>query len=141
MAGAAGVMFAGLTGAASFAPFDTSRSISLLAYAVIAGIASVPGALIGGLIVTLSTLNFGNGVATGASGSAVTMVTGAGLIAAVLLAPSGLAGALRSATARFAPTRHPAGGAAPPDGASEITLGPSAGAEQPTAPIKTSAGA
>ena len=42
---------------ASGAPFDFTRSITLLAYAVIVGVASVPGALLGGVIVTLSTLS------------------------------------------------------------------------------------
>lgn len=93
LAGVAGVVFAGLTGSASSTPFDTTRSITLLAYAVIAGAGSVPGAVIGGLIVTMSTLSYGSDeVASGLSGSLVTLTTGAVLVTVMLVAPTGLAG-------------------------------------------------
>ncbi len=106
LAGVAGVVFAGLTGAASSTPFDTTRSITLLAYAVIAGAGSVPGAVLGGLIVTVSTLSFGgNGVASGLSGSMVTLLTGGVLIVVMLVAPTGLAGLAQDLRERWRSAR------------------------------------
>jgi branched-chain amino acid transport system permease protein len=103
IAGTAGVLFAGLTGSASSAPFDTTRSITLLAYAVIAGAGSVPGAILGGGIVTLSTLSFGaSGVGGGGAGSATTLATGVALVAVLLVAPTGLAGLAARARGRWA---------------------------------------
>lgn len=94
LAGLAGALYAGLVQGASGAPFDFTRSITLLAYAVIIGVASVPGAVFGGLIVTLSTLDFGKttDVANGATTSTVTMVTGLLLIGVLAVAPDGFAG-------------------------------------------------
>jgi branched-chain amino acid transport system permease protein len=94
IAGLAGALYAGLLQGASGAPFDFTRSITLLAYAVIVGVASVPGAFFGGLIVTSSTLTVGatDQVASGRSASLVTALTGLLLIGVLLVAPDGLAG-------------------------------------------------
>ena len=110
VAGLAGVLFSGLAHLAGYAPFDFSRSISLLAYAVIAGIGSVPGAVVGGGIVTLSALSVGGGsgdIPSGAGASMVTVLTGAALIVTVIGAPSGLAGLVSSARARLVPAGPP----------------------------------
>ena len=94
IAGLAGALYAGLLQGASGAPFDFTRSITLLAYAVIVGVASVPGAFFGGLIVTSSTLTVGatDQVASGRSVSFVTAATGLLLIGVLMTAPDGLAG-------------------------------------------------
>ncbi|MEO6203796.1 MAG: branched-chain amino acid ABC transporter permease, partial [Mycobacteriales bacterium] len=94
IAGLAGALYAGLLQGASGAPFDFTRSITLLAYAVIVGVASVPGAFFGGLIVTSSTLTVGatDQVASGRSVSLVTALTGLLLIGVLISAPDGLAG-------------------------------------------------
>ncbi|HUR14810.1 MAG TPA: ABC transporter permease [Mycobacteriales bacterium] len=94
LAGLAGACYAGLNQIATGNAFDTTRSISLLAYAVVAGVGSIPGAVLGGVIVTLSTLSFGDSseVASGFSASAISTVTGMVLIAVLRFAPDGLAG-------------------------------------------------
>lgn len=94
LAGVAGALYAGLNQIATGAAFDTNRSISLLAYAVVAGVGSVPGAVLGGVIVTLSTLSFGSSsdIASGFSASATSAATGVILIAVLRFAPEGLTG-------------------------------------------------
>jgi len=94
LAGVAGALYAGLTGVATSTPFDTTRSILLLAFAMIAGVGSVPGALLGGLIVTFTTLTFGasNSIASGAEAASVTAITGMVFIGVMRIAPHGLAG-------------------------------------------------
>ncbi len=96
LAGLAGALYAGLLQGASGAPFDFTRSITLLAYAVIVGVASVPGAVFGGVIVTLSTLTLGatDQVASGRAASVVTLLTGALLVAVLNASPDGVAGAV-----------------------------------------------
>lgn len=96
LAGLAGALYAGLVGNASGAPFDFTRSITLLAYTVIVGVGSVPGAVLGGFIVTFSTLSFGasDEVAEGGTASIVTLITGVLLIAVVALRDSGVVGRL-----------------------------------------------
>jgi sulfate-transporting ATPase len=103
IAGLAGALYAGLLQGASGAPFDFTRSITLLAYTVIVGVASVPGAIFGGFIVTLSTLTIGGTaeVASGRSAALVTFVTGAFLIGILMLAPDGIAGVLSRALRRL----------------------------------------
>ena len=98
LAGLAGALYAGLIGNASGAPFDFTRSITLLAYTVIVGVGSVPGAVLGGFIVTFSTLSLGasDEVAEGSTASVVTLVTGVLLIAVVALRDSGVIGRLLS---------------------------------------------
>jgi ABC-type branched-subunit amino acid transport system permease subunit len=95
VAGLAGGLFAGLSQTASGKPFGTLQSISLLAYAVIAGVGNIPGAVVGGAIVTLSTISFSSSsgaVSNPTASSVTTMLTGAVLIAVLLLAPTGLTG-------------------------------------------------
>lgn len=96
LAGLAGALYAGLVQGASGAPFDFTRSITLLAYAVIIGVGSVPGAFFGGLVVTLTTVDFGatSDVANGEVVSLTTLLTGVLLIAVLTLSPDGLAGAV-----------------------------------------------
>ena len=93
VAGLAGALYAGLVGSASGAPFDFTRSITLLAYTVIVGVGSVPGAVLGGAIVTASTLTFGAGdeVADGGTASVVTLLTGVVLVLVVVLRDGGVA--------------------------------------------------
>ncbi|HXA42966.1 MAG TPA: ABC transporter permease [Candidatus Solibacter sp.] len=94
IAGIAGALYAGLTHVASSGPFDTTRSILLLAFAMIAGVASVPGAILGGVIVTLTTVSFGasNAVTTGADAAGVTALTGLIFMGILRIAPQGLSG-------------------------------------------------
>jgi branched-chain amino acid transport system permease protein len=95
VAGLAGGLYAGLLEGASGAPFDFTRSITLLAYTVIVGVASVPGAFLGGIVVTASLLTFGDTaqVASGAAESVSTLVTGVLLILVLAFAPGGLTAA------------------------------------------------
>ncbi len=108
VAGLAGGLFATLTGAADEASFGFTRSISLVAFALIAGVGSVPGAVIGGAIVVLSTLSFGGGgeLSSDVGASLVTLLTGIALAATVVMAPRGLTGLARR-------TRRPDTGAGP----------------------------
>lgn len=94
LAGVAGGAFAGLNQVASGRSFDFSRSIILLAFAVIAGVGSVSGALIGGVILTLSTISFGSGssLASGFQTSFITFATGVLLIGVLRFAPEGITG-------------------------------------------------
>lgn len=96
LAGIAGGLYAGLGQSASGSPFDFTRSITLLAYAVIVGVGSVPAAVLGGMVVTLSTLTFGStaDVASNRAVSASTLVTGVVLIGVLALAPRGISGLL-----------------------------------------------
>ncbi len=96
LAGLAGAMYGGLVQSATGAPFDFSRSITLLAYAVIIGVGSVPGAFFGGLLVTLTTIDIGatSDVANGKFVAYTTMVTGLVLIGVLMASPDGIAGAL-----------------------------------------------
>lgn len=113
LAGLAGALYAGLVQGASGSPFDFTRSITLLAYAVIVGVASVPGALAGGALVTLSTYSSGGAeVADGAVVSLTTAATGAVLIAVLALAPDGVAGLLARVRRR--------GGSRPDDRAADV---------------------
>jgi branched-subunit amino acid ABC-type transport system permease component len=109
IAGLAGGLYAGLLQGASGAPFDFTRSITLLAYAVIVGVASVPGAIVGGFIVTLSTLTIGGTaeVASGRSASTVTLLTGALLIGILVVAQDGLFGLLSRVFRFRRPQREP----------------------------------
>jgi sulfate-transporting ATPase len=107
LAGLAGALYAGLVQGASGAPFDFTRSITLLAYAVIIGVGSVPGAFFGGLIVTLTTVDFGatSDVANGRLVSLTTVFTGLLLIGVLTLSPDGVAGAV--SRLRRSPARQP----------------------------------
>jgi branched-subunit amino acid ABC-type transport system permease component len=103
IAGIAGGIYAGLLQGASGTPFDFTRSITLLAFAVIVGVGSVPAAFLGGVVITLSTLTFGDTgkVADGRSVSLSTLLTGLLLIGVLALAPQGLAGLVERLTRRF----------------------------------------
>lgn len=96
IAGLAGALFAMLAGNASSDTFDFTRSISLLAFALIAGVGSIPGAVLGGGIVVLSTLSFGggSGLASSTAASITTALTGVALAVTLLVAPDGIAGLL-----------------------------------------------
>ena len=98
LAGSAGALYAGLAGVAATGPFDFTRSILLLAFAMIAGVGSVPGAILGGLIVTLTTVSLGGGnaVSTGADAARVTAITGLVFMGVIRVAPQGLGGLLSS---------------------------------------------
>jgi sulfate-transporting ATPase len=96
VAGLAGALYAGLVQGASGAAFDFTRSITLLAYAVIIGVGSVPGAVLGGMIVTLTTLTFGStsDVTSGSAVATTTFLTGLVLIGILALTPEGITGFL-----------------------------------------------
>lgn len=105
IAGLAGALFAMLSGGASSDTFTFTRSISLLAFALIAGVGSIPGAVLGGAIVVLSTLSFGGGSELADSGAAslVTAFTGVALAGTLLAAPDGVAGLAGRLTQRWRP--------------------------------------
>ncbi len=125
VAGLGGALFGGLGELAGNTAFGFDRSITLLAYAVIAGIGSVPGAVVGGFIVVLSSLDFGGGggqVATDTGTAIVTILTAVALILVLVLAPRGLAGMVTSVRERLARARgrrtddtRPGSGGAGPD--------------------------
>lgn len=99
VAGLAGVLLAGLFGEASATgsvgtPFDTTHSITLIAYAVIAGLGSVPGAVVGGLLVTVpaALTASSSGLANQDSAHWIQAGSGAVLVLIVVLSPDGLAG-------------------------------------------------
>ena len=116
VAGVAGALYAGLGESASGAPFDFSRSITLLAFAVIVGVGSVPAAFLGGIVITFSTLTLGSTdeVSSGRAVSASVLVTGLVLIAVLSVAPQGLAGLMQKLRRQPAPPgrsrRDPAAG-------------------------------
>ena len=92
VAGIGGALFAGLNVTASGNAFMFDRSITLLAFAVIAGIGSVPGAVVGGLIIALSaTGSTGSEVANDNSAALNNGVTAALLIVTLVVSPRGLA--------------------------------------------------
>ncbi|MFT5221955.1 MAG: branched-subunit amino acid ABC-type transport system permease component [Glaciecola sp.] len=104
VAGIGGALFAGLSELANSTPFGFDRSISLLAFAVIAGIGSVPGAVLGGFIVTWSALSAGGGDGGVASsgGDWTPVITAAALIAVLALSPDGVSGLVTKARDRMA---------------------------------------
>jgi sulfate-transporting ATPase len=111
VAGIAGVLLAGLFGEASATgstgtPFDTTHSITLIAYAVIAGLGSVPGTVIGGLLVTVpaALTASSSGLANQDTAHWIQAASGAVLVVVVVLSPDGLAGLV----SRFRPARRPA---------------------------------
>ncbi len=97
VAGVAGGLYAGLLQGASAGPFDFTRSITLLAFAVIVGVGSVPAAFLGGIVITLSTLTFGSTekVADGKAVSLSTLITGLLLVGVLVVAPQGIAGLMQ----------------------------------------------
>lgn len=121
IAGLAGALFAMLSGTAGSDTFSFTRSISLLAFALIAGVGSIPGAVLGGGIVVLSTLSFGSGsgLASDSTASLITALTGVALAATLLLAPDGIAGLAGRLTQRFR------GGDDGPGGAGTVPTPPS----------------
>lgn len=95
VAGLGGALFGGLNELAGNTAFMFDRSITLLAYTVIAGIGSVPGAVVGGAIVVLQTVNLGGGqgqVASDAAVAVTTILTAVLLIGVLVFSPRGLAG-------------------------------------------------
>lgn len=116
IAGLGGAIFGGLAEVAGNTAFGFDRSITILAYAVIAGLGSVPGALIGGGIVTLSTLSFGSGEGQVADGSSavVTILTAVALVTVLITAPQGLTGVVARVRDRLRPA-DPRDEPRPPD--------------------------
>jgi branched-chain amino acid transport system permease protein len=111
IAATAGVMYAATVGSVSPEPFNFVISIQLLAVAVIAGIRSLPGAIVGALFFTALPqflLQFPT------LASLTSLILGAGLILQMLFAPQGLGGMLEDAQRRF--FRIPSGGRGSSDG-------------------------
>ena len=97
--------------------YDTTASITLLAYAVIGGLGNLPAALIGGLLVQLPTIFAGSNPNPDIT-SFTTLLSGAILVVVVVLLPDGIADAgARAFRALFGradeppplPTPEPAG--------------------------------
>jgi branched-chain amino acid transport system permease protein len=90
-AGIAGSLFMFTSSNATGTAFSLNRSIELVTGVVIGGLASLPGSLLGGLLVTFLpdwAKEWGDGSLAG-------LVYGAALIAIIAVYPSGVAGLLR----------------------------------------------
>ena len=111
VAGIGGALFGGLAELANNSAFGFDRSISLLAYAVIAGIGSVPGVVVGGFIVTWSALSSGgaDGAVASSGGDITPVLTAAALIGVLVFNPQGLAGVLGRLRDRVLPAAPLAG--------------------------------
>lgn len=97
LAAVAGVLYALAVGSVSPEPFSFVASIQLLAIAVIAGIRSLPGAIVGALffiILPQFLLQFPALVPL------TSLILGAGLIVQMIFAPQGLGGVIESAQRR-----------------------------------------
>jgi branched-chain amino acid transport system permease protein len=93
VAGLAGAILAGTGGGVSLgqiSSYQTTASITLLAYAIIAGVGNVPAALLTGFLVVVPTIFGGGGVNDHVQG-AINAVSGLVLVAVVVVAPQGLA--------------------------------------------------
>ncbi len=97
VAGALGAIVVQFVAPDSFSPF---LSISLLVGVVVGGLASIPGAIWGGLFV-----EFVPNVAASLSKAAPWAIYGIVLIGFMYLMPSGVAGAFRALAARMSPRR------------------------------------
>lgn len=95
VAGVGGALYASLTSQAGANAFMFDRSITLLAYAVIVGLGSVPGAFLGGLIVAVQesgALADGGAQVAGSSGAWLDLATAVLLVVVLISAPRGLTG-------------------------------------------------
>jgi branched-chain amino acid transport system permease protein len=102
IAAIAGVLYALAIGSVSPEPFNFVTSIQLLAIAVIAGVRSLPGAIVGALffiILPQFLLQFPPLVPL------TSLILGAGLILQMLFAPQGLGGMLDDLLRRFSRSR------------------------------------
>lgn len=101
LAATAGVLYALAVGSVSPEPFTFVTSIQLLAIAVIAGIRSLPGAIVGALFfITMPQLL----LQFQALVPLTSLILGAGLILQMLFAPQGIGGVLDDLQKRF--SRH-----------------------------------
>lgn len=127
VAGVGGALYAALTSQAGANAFMFDRSITLLAYAVIVGLGSVPGAFLGGLIVAVQesgALAGGGTEVAGSSGAWLDLVTAVVLVVVLVGAPRGLTGVVTDLRARLAGWRRRATSAT-----AEVAPPPSIGAD------------
>jgi branched-chain amino acid transport system permease protein len=96
VAGIAGALIAYRSGGAAFDRFDYLQSLLVFAYAYLGGIASVAGALIGGLLVSGGLLWTFLVNVVGISADFTLLLGGLGLILAAIFTPDGAAGQLRT---------------------------------------------
>jgi branched-chain amino acid transport system permease protein len=94
LAGIGGGLLAGCYGGLDGGAFSAADSILLLAVTVIGGIADWPGAVLAGLLFRVPSA-FLNGL--GVNGNIATLLFGAGLIHALMTAPTGISGQLHGA--------------------------------------------
>lgn len=97
VAGLAGALLAGSGGGVSLgqvSTYNTTASITLLAYAIIAGVGNVPAAFLTGLLVVAPTL-FGSGEVDQHVSGLINTVSGLLLVLVVIVAPQGLASKVR----------------------------------------------
>lgn len=90
IAGLAGVLYAGINQSAAAGDYTAFKSIQLLAVAVIGGLDSVAGAIVGGLLNTLAPYGIARLPVVGST-DLVGVVFGSGLVVQMLLAPRGIA--------------------------------------------------
>lgn len=123
VAGVGGALYAALTSSAGANAFMFDRSITLLAYAVIVGLGSVPGAFVGGLIVAVQesgALAGGGTEVAGSAGAWLDVVTAVLLVVVLVTAPRGLTGVLTNLRARIS-RRMPAPAPAVLAGPAQVT--------------------
>jgi ABC-type branched-subunit amino acid transport system permease subunit len=96
IAGVAGVVYAGINQSAAAGDYTAFKSIGLLAVAVIGGLGSAAGAVIGGLLNTLAPYYIARLPLVG-SGDLTGVVFGAGLVLQMVVAPQGIASQLLEA--------------------------------------------
>jgi branched-chain amino acid transport system permease protein len=113
LAGIGGGLLAGTYGGLDAGAFTASDSILLFAVSVLGGVADWPGALLAGLLFRVPAA-FLNGI--GVNGYVATLLFGAGLVHALMNAPTGLSGQIQAGLRRIRHrrARHPAPGTAPP---------------------------
>lgn len=120
LAGLSGVMLGYAQTTLSFESFDVLVSLSFFAIAYLGGIATVSGAMVGGMLTANGLLFYFLDQEIG-FGKYVLLISGLGLIVTAVLNPEGIAGGLRmaygEARARFA-------GRGRPPGPDEPTTGP-----------------
>lgn len=89
MAGGAGFLFIDAIGSGDPSYFPTSQSLALLAAAVIGGLGSLPGAVVGGVYI-FAVQYFAAQIFPGQAAVISLLTTGVGLLALVLYMPGGL---------------------------------------------------
>jgi branched-chain amino acid transport system permease protein len=100
LAGLGGALLGYSQGSLSYESFGVFASLSVLAVAYLGGVASIAGALLGGLLVPGGLLAVGLDDTTGLGPEHLLLASGLALVVIAVLAPEGLAGLVRRAAER-----------------------------------------